>query len=128
MNEEAGFIAALLANPDDRTALLVYADWLQERDDPRAEYVRLLVADAPNPRRVARLRRSLDQQWVHIIDTRHFRPGVRVRIREGSFRDSEGTIAAVTTDRQEVMVTVTFWGRPLDVNLRPAQLALVAGD
>src|SRR5207249_4961387 len=26
MNEEAGFIAALLAEPDDRTTLLVYAD------------------------------------------------------------------------------------------------------
>ena len=28
MNEESGFIAALLAEPDDRTTLLVYADWV----------------------------------------------------------------------------------------------------
>ena len=54
MNEEAGFIAALLADPDDRTVLLVYADWLQERSDPRSEYLRVLTAKRPNRRRLAR--------------------------------------------------------------------------
>ena len=43
MSDESAFLAAVSANPDDDTARLVYADWLQERDDPRAEYVRLEV-------------------------------------------------------------------------------------
>ncbi|QEG30043.1 hypothetical protein GobsT_48430 [Gemmata obscuriglobus] len=41
MAEDEPFIRALLAAPDDRTARLVYADWLDDRSDPRAEYLRL---------------------------------------------------------------------------------------
>jgi uncharacterized protein (TIGR02996 family) len=41
MNEEAGFIAALVADPSDRTAALVFADWLDERSDPRGPWMRI---------------------------------------------------------------------------------------
>jgi uncharacterized protein (TIGR02996 family) len=41
MNEEQGFLAALRAEPKDDTTRLVYADWLEERDDPRGEFLRL---------------------------------------------------------------------------------------
>lgn len=34
VNERAGFLAAILADPADDTARLAYADWLRERDDP----------------------------------------------------------------------------------------------
>lgn len=44
MNEEAGFHAALDANPEDHGVRLVLADWLQDRDDARAEGYRALVA------------------------------------------------------------------------------------
>ncbi len=37
MNDENAFQAYLDKHPDDHTARLVFADWLQERDDPRAE-------------------------------------------------------------------------------------------
>ena len=40
--EEAAFQAALDAVPDDHTTRLVFADWLQERGDPRAEGYRML--------------------------------------------------------------------------------------
>src|SRR4051794_28526898 len=79
MNEEAGFIAALLAGPDDRTTLLVYADWLDERADPRAEYLRLLAAEAPDVSRTAELTRRLDFGWITLLKSRHFGPGCRVR-------------------------------------------------
>ena len=46
MSEEAAFLTAIAANPEDDTARLVYADWLQDRSDPRAEYVRLEVQAA----------------------------------------------------------------------------------
>ena len=42
MNEEEAFQAALDANPEDHTTRLVFADWLQERDDTRAEGYRYL--------------------------------------------------------------------------------------
>jgi uncharacterized protein (TIGR02996 family) len=42
MNEERGFIRAILSAPNDAALRLIYADWLEERDDPRGEYLRLL--------------------------------------------------------------------------------------
>jgi uncharacterized protein (TIGR02996 family) len=38
------FLRAILAAPDDDTPRLVYADWLEERGDPRGEFIRLQVA------------------------------------------------------------------------------------
>ncbi len=44
MDEERALLAAVCAHPDDDTPRLVYADWLQEHDQPeRAEYIRLSV-------------------------------------------------------------------------------------
>jgi uncharacterized protein (TIGR02996 family) len=43
MNDEAGFLNALRANPEDIETRLVYADWLEERGDPRHELIRLEV-------------------------------------------------------------------------------------
>lgn len=42
MTTEDDFQAALDAHPDDFQTRLVFADWLQERDDPRAEGYRAL--------------------------------------------------------------------------------------
>jgi uncharacterized protein (TIGR02996 family) len=44
MTRESGFLRAILDNPADDTPRLVYADWLEERGDPRGEYLRLDVA------------------------------------------------------------------------------------
>ena len=41
--EDAEFIAEIQANPTDHMARLVYADWLEDQGDLRAEYVRLDV-------------------------------------------------------------------------------------
>ncbi|MBN9117595.1 MAG: HEAT repeat domain-containing protein [Planctomycetes bacterium] len=40
MNEEPAFVAALVADPSDRTAALVFADWLDDRGDPRGTMLR----------------------------------------------------------------------------------------
>jgi uncharacterized protein (TIGR02996 family) len=56
------FIAAIRAAPDDEALRLVYADWLEERGDPRAEYLRLvaeLAARAGSQRPSAELRARL---------------------------------------------------------------------
>ncbi len=36
MNDRAGFVAAILDAPTDRTAMGAYADWLDEKGDPLA--------------------------------------------------------------------------------------------
>jgi uncharacterized protein (TIGR02996 family) len=41
MTEEAAFLEAILREPADETVRLVYADWLEERDDVRAEFLRV---------------------------------------------------------------------------------------
>src|SRR5262245_30142891 len=44
MSEEDALLAAIHANPDDDTPRLVYADWLDEHDQPeRAEFIRVQV-------------------------------------------------------------------------------------
>jgi len=44
MNDEAGFLAAIIANPDENTPRLVYADWLDEHDQPEwAEFIRVQI-------------------------------------------------------------------------------------
>ncbi len=41
MNDEAAFLEAIRATPHDPALRLIFADWLDERDDPRAELVRI---------------------------------------------------------------------------------------
>jgi uncharacterized protein (TIGR02996 family) len=42
MSDRAAFVRAIVAQPDDDTPRLVFADWLDEHDDPaRAEFIRL---------------------------------------------------------------------------------------
>jgi uncharacterized protein (TIGR02996 family) len=40
MTPEQGFLDALRIDPDDDTTRLIYADWLDEHDDPRGAYLR----------------------------------------------------------------------------------------
>jgi uncharacterized protein (TIGR02996 family) len=69
MNDEDAFLEALRSDPSDGTFLLVYADWLQERGDPRAEYIRLTQTPQENESRIQDLRRQLAKDWVALIDS-----------------------------------------------------------
>jgi uncharacterized protein (TIGR02996 family) len=45
MTDEAALLAAITAHPDEDTPRLMYADWLEEHDQPdRAEFIRLRCA------------------------------------------------------------------------------------
>jgi uncharacterized protein (TIGR02996 family) len=44
MNHDEAFLQAIIENPDDDTPRLVYADYLDERGDPRAEFIRVQIA------------------------------------------------------------------------------------
>jgi uncharacterized protein (TIGR02996 family) len=46
MREEEGFLRAIAAAPMDDLPRLVYADWLEERGDPRSIYLRLATQAA----------------------------------------------------------------------------------
>jgi uncharacterized protein (TIGR02996 family) len=74
MVEEADFLREIQTNPRDRSTRLVFADWLEERADPRHELIRVeeemdrLPAFADRfwelkPRR-NKLRASADPEWL----------------------------------------------------------------
>ena len=70
MREDFPFLRAIFNQPDDDTLRLVYADWLQERGDPRAEYLRLDVEQRRSADGTAlakqrnELAPKLDGRWV----------------------------------------------------------------
>lgn len=68
MNDEAPFLDALRADPADATALLVYADWLEERGDRRAEYIRLALAPEGKEAEIETLKRQLPPAWVAMME------------------------------------------------------------
>lgn len=49
MNDNDAFLQAILENPDDDPLRLIYADWLEERGDPRGEFIRVQCALARLP-------------------------------------------------------------------------------
>jgi uncharacterized protein (TIGR02996 family) len=73
MTTEAEFLGAILEDLDDRSRRLVFADWLEERGDPRGDYLRLdcqLHELAPKDPRLAELvarKRQLRQEHAERI-------------------------------------------------------------
>jgi uncharacterized protein (TIGR02996 family) len=74
--EERGFIRAITERPADDTNRLVYADWLEERSDPRADFLRAecrLAAVKADDRRLLllapllRLARGCDRGWLQQV-------------------------------------------------------------
>lgn len=77
-DEDIAFQRAILASPADATLKLVYADWLQDRADPRAEFVRRQVllggmidpaAGAQAAGLLGTLGDDLDPAWVALMTT-----------------------------------------------------------
>jgi uncharacterized protein (TIGR02996 family) len=66
--DEAAFLKAIADNPADETARLVYADFLAERDDPRAAFARLSAEFLRCVRGLAETRPALPADWVETVD------------------------------------------------------------
>jgi len=77
MTEEESFLRSIADGQEDWLSRLVYADWLDERGDPRAEYLRVQYQIATSPgatgqsrrwERLRQLRRTLGLRWVTRVD------------------------------------------------------------
>jgi uncharacterized protein (TIGR02996 family) len=76
--EEHAFLRGILTNPAELTGWLAYADWLDEHNDPRAEYIRLqarreaLTPDDPERAgiddRLRELGKGFNPYWVAFFD------------------------------------------------------------
>ena len=94
MSEEQAFLDLIFANPGDNTTKLVYADWLDDRGDPRGEIVRLKVKVASlgdgweeAQGRLSELEQTVPTNWLvrldgpiwciagNIVHDRRFGPG-----------------------------------------------------
>jgi uncharacterized protein (TIGR02996 family) len=81
MNDEAGFLTAIRATPEDDATRLVYADWLEDRGDVRGDFLRLhLAMKSLSPDHVQRvngehelseLRSSIDPAWLGVVEPEH---------------------------------------------------------
>lgn len=108
MNEEAGFLAALLAEPDDRTTLLVYADWLQERNDPRGEYLHLLMSREPNESRLSDLYLVIETGWLQLIGSRQREVGSRTQYKAPAESDATLGLTTITAERPGAQIRLTI--------------------
>lgn len=63
---EGDILAAVAANPADDTAKLVYADWLDEHDDPRGTFLRQFV-DAARNGRVLPEAAAYPASWLELV-------------------------------------------------------------
>jgi uncharacterized protein (TIGR02996 family) len=76
MHDVDGFLAVIRQTPADDLARLVFADWLDERDDPtsklKAEFIRLELRTAAAPedtpgRELRKLAAQLDPSWLAVM-------------------------------------------------------------
>ena len=67
MSDETPFLEAIRRNPADDLARLGYADWLDERGDPRAEYLRLTHEIRRVTTRLAALRPTVPSEWAAAV-------------------------------------------------------------
>jgi uncharacterized protein (TIGR02996 family) len=80
MNQEDAFLEAICEEPDDDTVRLIFADWLEERGDPRGEFIRIQCAVAAMPEederrktledRAEQLLRQHRPRWVGALSSR----------------------------------------------------------
>ena len=73
MSDDRAFLDALRADPADNARWLVYADWLDDRGDPRGEYIRLVHALAAHPdpdrrRQAERGSPDLARDWLAEVE------------------------------------------------------------
>lgn len=64
---EARFLEAVQRDPEDDEVRRVYADWLEERGDPRGEYLRIELQLYRLPPRLAQLATGISQAWLNAI-------------------------------------------------------------
>jgi uncharacterized protein (TIGR02996 family) len=89
MDDDISFLNAIFSQPHDDALRLVYADWLEERGDPRAAYVRLYMEVQASGKRIEgaqlremnRLEIKLDSRWTWwFSEARTFPAGFRLEL------------------------------------------------
>jgi uncharacterized protein (TIGR02996 family) len=111
---EDDFLRAIQEKPADDSVRAAYADWLAERGDVRAEYLRLVQQLARIPARLKELGAQLDPAWLRAVHCRAVK--ARLRVLRGVVADIE----------YPVYEGLTYLGRseaePVDIDLSLLEL------
>jgi uncharacterized protein (TIGR02996 family) len=67
MSADEPFLRAIGDCPEEPSVRLIYADWLEERGDRRAEFLRLLHQRATATARLEQILPELDPEWVRRV-------------------------------------------------------------
>ncbi len=117
-DHEKTLLTAIEANTNDADARAVYADWLEERGDPRGEYLRLEALLFAGPTRILELTQHIDPAWlaavtrrcdVVLVETGHNKISVIKTVREVTglgLKDSKDLVDAAMPRR--VRIDLTF--------------------
>jgi uncharacterized protein (TIGR02996 family) len=123
MHEDFAFLRSVFYQPGDDVLRLVYADYLDERGDPRAEYLRLDVERRRPENRAAdrqaalteqlgKLARNLDSRWVGCMaQVRDLPPGARLDL--ALVEDGKGLIEVRGGDHDTALLVE---GKPVALN------------
>lgn len=135
MTDERALLTAILQQPDDDGRKLAYADWLEERGDPRGEYLRLMMqvrqerVITPEQRQrhkdlseeLARLRDEAHREFMLSLDEGRPHPDDRHR------RDRMAELEILLTDlSQQTRRQIPVRLQELAATLDPRWLAVVS--
>jgi uncharacterized protein (TIGR02996 family) len=97
MSDRDALLAAILAQPDDDTPRLVYADWLDEHDEPeRAEFIRIQFRLPNLSRRTVEAKRLAARETE--LRSKLFKHLTKLPFAEITFR--RGFVASITSGLQ----------------------------
>jgi uncharacterized protein (TIGR02996 family) len=112
MTHDDAFLQAILENPDDDAPRLIYADWLEERGDPRGEFIRIqcqLAALSANHERRSVLERHERELLEHHQDRwlGQLRPSLRDWTYRRGFLDAISVPAATYVHHASLTLLAT---------------------
>jgi uncharacterized protein (TIGR02996 family) len=113
VTDDHAFLAAIVNAPEDAALRLVYADWLEERGDPRAEFLRL-AATQQSPARLKSLAKQFDPEWVGLVLNRGLQIGDEVEVIAGVLEGFRATVLGVDLRRGVARVWPILFGRPVE--------------
>jgi uncharacterized protein (TIGR02996 family) len=120
---ERQLIAAVLDDPADDAPRLVYMDWLQERGDPRGEFMRLQFKGhedrltAKESKRERELLKEHYASWTTPLDAVLVRK--RVRFSRGFLSAAE---TQFSTDEQRALIDHPLWATVEELDSAPDEL------
>ena len=111
MTHEDAFLADIIENPDDDGLRLIYADYLDERGDPRGEFIRVQVelARLPNDLRMGVRRRELEARQGQLLGERGQEWARPLRGLVLDLHFQRGFVEAITLQQEEFLQQADAW-------------------